>query len=470
MCLVGAAPVAAQTTQAHDAAQHRLQNLLAKQPPETQIGLVVAAAETGEVWFAHLPDTPLKPASVQKLFVTAAALERFGPDFQYQTRVYLRGSELWVIGAGDPALGDERIADRHNRSRDHLFDEWAAALRARNVTSLSGIILDDTIFEPPSRHPDWPNDQADRWYQAPVGGLNLNDNCLDVNIVVRGGKIELRFQPDIPAGLVDNKLKIGKTQHPIIKRHINSDVFQLRGTVTHSAPLKAVSVRQPTVFFGLALKRALEQRGIKVTGDIVQQHLNAEAIPLTALLATHTTSMSDVIWRCNKFSQNLFAECLLKSLAAYEPDGHRSGNAGSWDAGRGVLYETLGKLELDPRTATIRDGSGLSHSNRATASQIVQVLLKMRRHRHADVFLASLAEPGRPGSMQHRNNDPLLSGRLRGKTGTIAGVRTLAGYLTRPGGEVLAFALLINGQADRTLPRQVCKILLETNLNDRARS
>ena len=316
------------------------------------------------------------------------------------------------------------------------------------------------MFEEPARHPDWPADQADRWYQAPAGGLNLNDNCLDVQIELHGGRIRVHTQPDVPAKLIDNQLKPGKKQRPTIGRRPGSEVFRLRGTVARSDSLRAASAHQPTVFFGQALQRALEQRGIEIRGQVVVKPATPGSTPPAVLVATQTTTLPDVLWRCNKFSQNMFAECLLKSLAAYNPDGQRNGTPGSWDAGRGVLKKTLADLGVDLRGAQIRDGSGLSHSNRATANQIVRLLVRMRHHRHADVFLASLAEPGQPGSMRNRYNDPALLGRLRGKTGTINGVRTLAGYIERPSGQVLAFALLINGKAERTLPTQVCRIIV----------
>lgn len=463
--LAGQVPATAQPAQT-DARRHtqqRLSSLLTKLPKHTQVGLVVADADSGSIWFAHQPDTLLKPASLQKLLVAAAALERFGPGFGYQTRVYLHGDELWVVGAGDPGLGDERVATRHGRQSDHVFQEWAAALRTRGVSSLSKIVLDDTVFEQPGRHPDWPDDQADRWYEAPVGGLNFNDNCLDVSVIVRGREIELRLQPDLPAGLVDSKLAVGARQRPIVKRAPTSDVFELHGTVTRSGTLDPVSAREPTVFFGHALQRALARHGIEVRGEVISRRLSAEKLSGAALLATHTTGLPDVLWRCNAFSQNLFAECLLKSLAAYEPGGRRSARPGSWDAGRGVLKVTLADLGLDLTTAIIRDGSGLSHSNRLTAAQITRLLILMRRHRHADVFLGSLAVPGEPGSLERRHADPVLRGRLRGKTGTIRGVRCLAGYLTRRDHTVLAFGLLINGKSDATFARQLCRILLDAD-------
>jgi D-alanyl-D-alanine carboxypeptidase/D-alanyl-D-alanine-endopeptidase (penicillin-binding protein 4) len=472
------------------AVRERLTALLAKLPKKAQLGLMVADAATGQTWFAREADTPLKPASVQKLFITAAALERFGPGFEYQTRVYTHGDELWVVGAGDPAIGDERIAQRHKLDRNHVFDEWAAALKARGVTTLSRIVLDDGVFDRQTRHPDWPDDQADRWYQAPVGGLNVNDNCLDVEVVVRNRKLELRLQPDLPSELIRSTLALGKRQAPLVKRPADSDVFQLRGTIARSATLDPASCGDPTTFFGHALTQALERRGIQVRGGFVRRTADMPApgasAPTTtppSALATHTTALADVLWRCNTFSQNLFAECLMKSLAAYEPDGRRSGTPGSGDGARGgtpgsgdggrsggtpgswaggeaVVRATLAKLGVDLSGAELRDGSGLSHADRATAAQLTRLLIVMRRHRCADEFVGSLAEPGEEGSMNHRYDDPALRGRLRGKTGTLQGVHALAGYLTRPDGTVLAFALLINGPPSTDLPKQVCKALV----------
>ena len=73
--------------------QHSLEKLLAELAKKTDVGLLVVDADSGATWFARQPRRPLKPASVMKLFVTAAALERFGPDFNYETRLYRQNRE-----------------------------------------------------------------------------------------------------------------------------------------------------------------------------------------------------------------------------------------------------------------------------------------------------------------------------------------------------------------------------------------
>jgi D-alanyl-D-alanine carboxypeptidase/D-alanyl-D-alanine-endopeptidase (penicillin-binding protein 4) len=465
-------PVAARSagppgTSAVQEVRQRLSTLLAKLPAETHAGLVVEDVADGTRWFAHEPRRPLKPASVLKLFVTAAALERLGPGFRYETRVYAREGELWVIGSGDPGLGDQRLAARRGRAVTSVFDEWAAALKARGIRSLETVVLDDGIFERLRRHPDWPVDQAHTWYQAPVGGLNFNDNCLDARVGVRNDVVDLVLRPPLPTGFIRNELAVGKQHRPSVTRSLNSDVFVFRGTVARTADLRPTAIGRPSVFFGHALRLALQSRGIAVAGQVVRRNLSPAALAEATPLALHSTPLPDVLWRCNAFSQNLFAECLLKSLVAYEPGGRRSGRPGSWEEGTRLLHAILSDLGLSLEGAVFRDGSGLSHENRVTAGQVVRLLSTMWGHRHGDAFRESLSVAGRAGTLRQRLDDPLLRDRIRGKTGTIRGVRALAGYVARPDGTTLSFALLVNGPGTNHLPREVCRVLVEAGVTGR---
>jgi len=443
----------------------RLGALVAELPRETKVGLVVADTADGTLWFAQQPRLPLKPASVMKLFVTAAALQRFGPNFAYETRLYTRDGELLVLGSGDPGLGDERIAERQGMPLHGEFADWVQALKGRGLGALKTIALDDSIFDQEYRHPDWPNDQAQKWYQAPVGGINFNDNCLDARFTVVNGAANLVLRPDLPANFFRNGLTASSKHAPVVNRAFDQDVFEFRGPVARSDRFEPISVRQPTVFFGYALQHALETRGIVVSGPVARRELMPAALAGAELLYVRRTALRDVLWRANTFSQNLFAECLLKSLAAYNAGGTRSGAAGSWEAGVRVLEATLQGVGLDLDGAVFRDGSGLSHENRVTAQQVVQLLLIMHRHPHGRFFVESLAQPGEDGTMRHRYADPALAGRMHAKTGTIHGVQALAGYAERADAATLAFALLVNGSCPRSFPARVAKTLVTAGVD-----
>jgi D-alanyl-D-alanine carboxypeptidase/D-alanyl-D-alanine-endopeptidase (penicillin-binding protein 4) len=441
--------------------RERLAALLAG-ATRARIAVVVEDLTGRQRWFEHEPHTPLKPASVMKLLVTAAALERFGPDFAFQTRLYLSGDELWVIGSGDPGLGDERIELRRGRGRHYVFDDWAAVLRASGAERLRTLVLDDDIFDRENRHPDWPPEQASAWYQAPVGGLNFNDNCLDARVQLQDGQIRLILSPPLPGLFVRNALRPGESQRISVRRDLGSDIFEFRGTVRNDASLRPVSAGRPEVFFGHALREALKQRGVEITGQVVRRSIPVARLAGLTPLAVHRTTLDEVLWRCNTFSQNLFAECLLKALAAYQPSGAPTGTPGGWEAGLAVLRATLEGLGLELRGAVLRDGSGLSHSNRVTADQLVRLLAIMHEHRYGHAFIGSLAAAGQEGTMRSRYGEAALVGRLRGKTGTIREVSALAGYLQRSDGVLLAFAILINGEAPGDLPLRICRVLADS--------
>lgn len=78
-------------------------------------GARVVDLDSGRVLFARRDERALVPASNEKLFVSASALLRFGPDHAFATTVHAGGEidddgvlrgDLLLVGGGDPALDD----------------------------------------------------------------------------------------------------------------------------------------------------------------------------------------------------------------------------------------------------------------------------------------------------------------------------------------------------------------------------
>ncbi len=435
----------------------QIQRLLRGVSGRSDVAVVARDVGTGQTLFHSSGNLPLKPASVIKLFVTAAAVEHFAADFHFETRFLRSANELWVVGAGDPALGDERLLQRRGLTPNGQLSEWARKIaESFGSDPVERIVLDDDVFDRQTRHPDWPADQYQQWYQAPVSGLCFNDNCVDVSLRVLGREITPILTPALPAEFVRNGLVLGRAHRPTLHRAADSDVFELRGSLARSDSLAPVSMNRPTVVFGYALADALRRAGLVVSGPVVRRELPADhdATPLFV----ERTPLRHVLWRCNNFSQNLFAECLLKALSAYDAHGERTAT-GSWADGLAAERGLLQRLGVDLTDAQFRDASGLSHENRVTADQIVAVLVAMKKHPRGGAFVDSLARPGEDGTLRRRFTEPALRDRLRGKTGTIRGVHTLAGYLTRTDGGTSAFAILINGAANATFQAQIVDAL-----------
>jgi D-alanyl-D-alanine carboxypeptidase/D-alanyl-D-alanine-endopeptidase (penicillin-binding protein 4) len=146
--------------------------------------------------------------------------------------------------------------------------------------------------------------------------------------------------------------------------------------------------------------------------------------------------MATLVRLTNRFSDNFFAETLLKGLGA------RFAGAGTTTAGAAVVKSQLRGFGLSAR---VIDGSGLSFADSTSPRTLVRFLVAVR-HSSADAaFERSLSVAGRNGTLAGRMNGTTAAGRCRAKTGTLPGVSALSGYCDARGGHAIAFSLLMNG-------------------------
>jgi len=97
-----------------------------------RVGIQVVSLGADEgVIFAQRADEAFKPASNQKLITSAAALTLLPEGFAYRTVLARRGDDLVIVGAGDPSIGDPRLARAAERSTTAVFQDWAARLQER---------------------------------------------------------------------------------------------------------------------------------------------------------------------------------------------------------------------------------------------------------------------------------------------------------------------------------------------------
>jgi D-alanyl-D-alanine carboxypeptidase/D-alanyl-D-alanine-endopeptidase (penicillin-binding protein 4) len=130
--------------------------------------------------------------------------------------------------------------------------------------------------------------------------------------------------------------------------------------------------------------------------------------------------------------------------------GKEARGQGSWQAGleaeRSFLVDSVG---VDSTAFSLDDGSGLSTGNLLTPRTLVRVLRYMRTHPHNDGFLRGLPRSGERGSLRTRFVGTPLESSVTAKTGSIAHVNSLAGYVERPDGQTLTFTIFANNHAVR---------------------
>lgn len=417
----------------------------------SKLGIHVVELDTGETAYAYSPDEPRVIASNTKLFTTAAALDALGPGYFFETRLLLRGDlqggvlqgDLGVVGAGDPLIsGRDYDGDSYG-----AFRPWARALRERGVRKVTGhLYLAHGLFKGPQIHPDWPRDQLTQWYEAPVDALSFNDNCILVRVspgASAGKPARVETVPPVPLFRVDNTATTTSKGRGSLIVNRAGTLISVKGSIRQgSGPFETwVTVPDPLLYFGSALKDALAQEGVEVEGHIHP----VERLPgeVWQRVAVHRSDLLSAIRVTNKRSQNFFAESLAKKLGA-----GRCGT-GSWEEGVRAISEFLVSIGIPRGSFTLADGSGLSRYNRFAPRHLTTLLRHMFFHPLGREFAQSLPYSGEDmGSWKRRLAIPPYRGNVFAKTGTLSGVSTLSGYAKAVSGKSYAFSILINGGRD----------------------
>lgn len=399
----------------------------------------------GEVNFVFRSngDKPLIPASNLKVLTTSAAMATLGPDFRFRTQLLYRDGDLYLIGDGDPTLGDPELGKRTGWAFDTVFKQWAAELKKQGINQVRHVYIDDSIFDSEFVHPSWPTNQLMFDYAAEVGGLSFYFNTVDV--FVKAGKGGASVSAEPPTGYVklSSEVKVGDKNGVSGSRGRGDNDIVVRGEVKAGGEDKfEMTVFDPGMYAGTVLFETLKREGISMSGGVGRNN-GARAAAAAQPGAFKTvgaleTPISVVLGRCNKDSANLYAESLAKRLGA-----KGSGRQGSWETYRAVAGAWLQRIGVPTSQFVLDDGCGLSRLNRISADGMVRVLAYDFAAGHRDQFIASMSVGGVDGTLTNRFEGD-LKGRVFAKSGFINGVSTLSGYVKTKSGQWYAFSILMN--------------------------
>jgi D-alanyl-D-alanine carboxypeptidase/D-alanyl-D-alanine-endopeptidase (penicillin-binding protein 4) len=352
-------------------------------------GLLVVDTETEQVLCASAPGRSRPLASNMKLFTTAAALSKLGPEYRIPTKVFRDGpvdakgvlhGSLYLQGGGDPALGTPAFYNAYFGGLGTNIFALAPQIRAAGIKSITGrLYADDTVFD--RRRGVADSGYATSPYIGPLSGLAFNSGFA-------GSTSTSGFSSD-PA-----KLAVGKLAR------------SLRGVVP---PQTALAPTPP----------------------------DAERVAMV-----RSPDLDRIVNLTDVYSNNYFAEMLIKLLGA------RFGGAGTTVAGANVV-EAFARGHGSIVNAA--DGSGLTRSNRSSPREIIDLLLGMQEDPAGEEFIQDLALTGQEGTVASRMEGTAAYGRCRTKTGTISGVSNLSGYCFNRSGRVMAFSILMAGVGNLSL-------------------
>lgn len=172
-------------------------------------------------------------------------------------------------------------------------------------------------------------------------------------------------------------------------------------------------------------------------------------VPENAVLVSEISrSVKEQIENINKNSDNLAAETLFKLAGS-----RYKGGTGTTEAGIEAFMDFYTSLGADPSEQLIIDASGVSHNNLVQANWMTLALHKLFNTPEFKDYPETLAKPGENGTLQNRLTH--LSGNLWAKTGSLAGISGITGYMRTKRGKTYTFAILIqNVKGDLTTAKQ----------------
>lgn len=406
------------------------------------LGVEVVSLNRGDTLFGHNTSLPLNPASCTKIITTAAALKLLGPNYKFHTKFYTdkrpidgRADKMWVKGYGDPSIVIERL--------------WRIARDIANtgLREIDGdIVIDDYYFT----NYDYPgySDKSGQAYNSLTGAVSLNYNTVTV-VVSPSSRLGSppHVAPDSagPYFRIINSAKTGPrgSKNTITVNRTKSngeDVLTVRGNlpVEDSPQYIYRNITEPALYFGLALKSLLRQNGVIVNGNVIRGQMPGGGY---LLLDSISKPLSLIVRDMNKYSNNFIAEQILKTLGAQIDRA-----PGSTKNGILVVKNYLSHLGISQSSYTLVNGSGLSLENKISAFVLVTVLANLFSDpRISHEAISSLPTSGTDGTIKDRYKTLRLMGLARAKTGTLNGVSTLVGIIPSTGGEVLGYAILMNG-------------------------
>jgi D-alanyl-D-alanine carboxypeptidase/D-alanyl-D-alanine-endopeptidase (penicillin-binding protein 4) len=416
---------------------------------QVKVGVHVVDLASGETIYGNEAARPLNPASNAKLLVMAAALEVLGPSYTIATTLagavegdHVAG-DIVLRGRGDPTLAAEDLW------------EMAREVRARGIVRVTGgIVIDDSYFDDgalPFAFDSQPNE--DSAFRAPVGAASVDANAVEVWIgpgAAAGdparawawpeGFLELNDEAKTSAGAGNSLAMFASPGED------GRTAARVWGRIGVGASWASYPRRidDPSTYAGMMLREALRAAGIAVEGNGIARGTAPEG---ATTLSTHVSDpLGSWLWELGKESSNFHAEQTLRILGA-----ERKGAPGNAEKGAQAVREVLEAWGVPVDGLQLRNGSGLFTADEVAPATLTGLL----RAAYLDAtirpeMLASLAVAGEDGTLQNRLRGASTRGLVRAKTGTLAAVSALSGYVLSADGRAgYAFSVLVNDLCGR---------------------
>ncbi len=413
--------------------------------PESAVGIYVHEIGAPQPVLAVGAERPLNPASSMKLLTTYAALDLLGPAYAWTTDMLTDGplaqgvlsGNLYLKGSGDPKFTLER------------FWLLLRELRARGVREIRGdLVLDRQFFADTNHDPAGFDDQPIRPYNTGPSALLVNFKAVTLQFIPDAVTRTVRITaepPLAPVQIVNNlKLADGLCGDWVGRLRLdaqgNGDNARLAFNGSYALDCgersRSYSVLGHRQYVGALFTALWHELGGAFSGQV-----RDGATPLSARLLTTAASpaLAEIVRDINKYSNNVMARQLFLTLGT--ADGTTPATPEKTNA---VINQWAASKDLKVPELVLENGSGLSRNERISARSLGAVLLSAWASPVMPELMASLPVAAVDGTLKKRLKNAAIAGQAHVKTGSLTGVRSIAGYVLDTQGNRVVVVFLVN--------------------------
>ena len=421
------------------------QALAAAHIPTSAVGIVVEEADGGTPRLAVNAEQPMNPASVMKLLTTFVALETLGPAYTWKTGFWSQApidngvlaGDLYLRGSADPKLTFEQ------------FWLLLRQLRARGVQRIDGdLVLDRSLVAAADYDPAAFDEKPLRAYNVGPDALLLNFKAIRLTLLpdAAAKNVSVLAEPE-PANLdIVNRLRLGNNGCGDWKENLHADLARQgpRWRLTLSGSYSA-SCGEHDWNLGVLphpdyVRGVFEQLWRELGGSWTGKQREGTVPPDARLLALiESPSLAEIVRDINKYSNNVMARQLFLTLGA--ESGKRPARPEDADA---AVRAWLEARSLRFPELVLDNGSGLSRHDRISAGNLARLLAAAWKSPVMPELMASLPLAAVDGTMKKRLKSNGVAGQAHIKTGTLDGVKTIAGYVLDSEGRQQIVVFLVN--------------------------
>jgi serine-type D-Ala-D-Ala carboxypeptidase/endopeptidase (penicillin-binding protein 4) len=350
-----------------------IDELISGIPASTKMAIMIYNPLTQDTLISINHTESMIPASNTKLFTTATALEIMGGDHLLSTKILAEDTEL-SDGTIEGNIYLKGFGNPTFSSED--LEQLVNQLYESGLRKVTGdVVGDDTYFDDVYSRDDWISEERANVKLPPISAIVIDRNRTVV-VKKRKGRYRNYF----------------------------------------------VNIDNPPLFTAKKLKEILISYGVEVVG----KSISGQATDNTQTLVESSIELRELLKEINKHSDNFYAECLFKTLGSVS-----SGQQGNSFFSTQAILNYIEDNSIYSTGTTIVDGSGISRFDQVTAGALVGLLERVYFNiKQFDDFFNSLSIAGIDGTLHKRMVGTSAENNFRGKTGTLNGVSSLAGYVT----------------------------------------